>query len=707
MATLEELENGLRKAHAAGNADHARRFADAIRQMRGSQPKQRITAEQARDPSLIPGERYRAAGMEPPKRGSGSSGNRYGDYLAGVGKSIVDTASGIRQYAVDAAGDPANALGPLGKPLLRAVAGDRFDAAAEKSPTLQGVRNYGQRLRNEEAERRRVLPSVSEDPAFALGNVVGTLGQLFTPGAALRGTTAGRAALPTTAGGNALQGLALGTVQPVAGHGERDVNQAVGGLAGWLGAAVPQAVGGTANTLGRMLGGLSSAERAAAQQIVSVAENPAALGVAQPSAVPGVVRTAAQETGDRGVAALERVARGRNPGVFAPIDERNNAARVALLERIAGDDEAMATAEAARNAATSDLRDAAMREGQDYSRMSGIMQDLERARLMLQAQDVAALNAANAPLRSVGGAAPFPVMTQQQIEQQVSGVSRTDLGQLVSRLREISSSNSGNPAVQSTLDRVDSALGDARNSVSGLYNVRKYIDALLTGKAGSDTTAARAATAELMAMKNAVDEEISSRAPTFTDYLSSYREMSKPINRMEFGREMLSRTAAANPADMVGTPLLQAAPFGRAMKDLDAIAARATGFNKAKAADFLTASDLSDLNAIADDMARIAISQRNVSVNSTTDANRYLGDQLANEAAREAAKQLPFGLGALTYFQNKAAAQTQEKMAYLLANPERLREVLAALPSKDRAAVNKVLLQLSARPAAAAPALTE
>ena len=40
MATIEELETGLRKAHAAGNADHARRFADAIRQQRGSQPAQ-------------------------------------------------------------------------------------------------------------------------------------------------------------------------------------------------------------------------------------------------------------------------------------------------------------------------------------------------------------------------------------------------------------------------------------------------------------------------------------------------------------------------------------------------------------------------------------------------------------------------------------------------------------------------------------------
>lgn len=36
MATLEQLENGLRKAHAAGNADHARAFAAEIRKMRMS-----------------------------------------------------------------------------------------------------------------------------------------------------------------------------------------------------------------------------------------------------------------------------------------------------------------------------------------------------------------------------------------------------------------------------------------------------------------------------------------------------------------------------------------------------------------------------------------------------------------------------------------------------------------------------------------------
>lgn len=49
MATIQELEAALRKAHAAGNVDHARRFADAIRKQRGTDPnvgRSGVTREQ-------------------------------------------------------------------------------------------------------------------------------------------------------------------------------------------------------------------------------------------------------------------------------------------------------------------------------------------------------------------------------------------------------------------------------------------------------------------------------------------------------------------------------------------------------------------------------------------------------------------------------------------------------------------------------------
>lgn len=87
MATIAELENALRKAHAAGNVGHAKKFADAIRQMRAQpnaewRPKRR-TADDLR------------AAAEPvdPTEGMGFAQKT----AAGFGKSFVDTGRGVGQ----------------------------------------------------------------------------------------------------------------------------------------------------------------------------------------------------------------------------------------------------------------------------------------------------------------------------------------------------------------------------------------------------------------------------------------------------------------------------------------------------------------------------------------------------------------------------------------------------------------------------------
>ena len=631
---------------------------------RYGEPKQRITAEQARDPSLIPDERYRAAGMEPPKRGSGSSGNRYGDYLAGVGKSIVDTASGIRQYAVDAAGDPANALGPLGKPLLRAIAGDRFDAAAAKSPTLQGVRNYGQRLRNEEAERRRVLPSVSEDPAFALGNVVGTLGQLFTPGAALRGTTAGRAALPTTAGGNALQGLALGTVQPVAGQGERDVNQAVGGLAGWLGAAVPHAVGAATRPVRSAIGDLlgqptaSGVERRAADLIRQEAADVGSLMRPAPSAVPGVQRTLAEESLDPGVARLERQLRGSGPaGVFAPIDQANAAARVRSIEEIAGTDAQMAAANQARTEASQSARSQAMQAG--------------------------------------------PV----------------DVSQTILALEDAIKAQEGRPAVQAGLRQVRDLLfrermagpgtvvGAPEDRITVLENVRQTIGDMLGGRYGGDNAAALQGSRELIGVRDSLNREIGDQVPAFVQYLDAYRQGSVPINRMEIGRELLDRGAGSAIADPVtGVRPLTPAGFSRQANDLDSLAARATGFDKARADQILTPDDIAKIRAVQDDLERQAFRATAGSGGNSMTQERQA---LARRMGRSAIQSVPVVGRFAESLEAMGEKRLNDTLARLIANPEEARRVLSTLNAKDRAVVNKALLQLSARTGAAVPALAE
>lgn len=645
MATIQQLEAALRKADAAGNSADAKRFADAIRKQRTASFSDVSTNVDSSERIIPQGQEFNRI----PQRDDSRSER----VLAGIGKSFVDTGRGIRQTIVNELADPWSntILGRMG------VAPPEIYRKGQS----QGLVDYNKQLKGEEAERRRLDPGFTDDLAFTGGNVGGTLLQILGPGIVARGTAASSALLPTTIRGNAAQGGVIGAIQPVADEAERGTNAFVGALSGAFGTAIPKALGKGFNAFRSALSGqtLSGAERAAGQIIADAAGNPAALKIPAPSAVPGVQRTLAQETGDSGVGAIERMVRGRNPGAFGPQDAENNAARVRVLEGIAGTDADMANALAARSAAGSSARQDAMQAG--------------------------------------------PV----------------DISQTVSLLDDAIAGQEGRPAIQAGLRQVRQLLAQEVESAPGLVttspesriqvldNVRQTIGDMLSGKYGGENAAALQGSRELIGVRDALNSEIGSQVPRFTDYLNAYRQMSQPINRMELGSELLSRASAASPADVVGTPLLQAAPYGRAMGNLDAIAAKATGFSKAKASDILDASDMASLRAIEDDMARIAISQRSPSVGSQTDANQQLGKQLTNEAAREAAKQLPLGLGVLTYFQNKASIQIQEKLAYLLANPAEARRVLAALPPKDRATLNKLLIQLTARPAAAAPALTE
>ena len=69
-----------------------------------------------------------------------------------------------------------------------------------------------------------------------------------------------------------------------------------------------------------------------------------------------------------------------------------------------------------------------------------------------------------------------------------------------------------------------------------LYGVRKHIGDLMDGKVnpGNGRSDARAAARELTSVKSALDNEIDRVVPGFSDYLSKYADMSKPVNQMEF-----------------------------------------------------------------------------------------------------------------------------------------------------------------------------
>src|SRR5690606_6531435 len=121
--------------------------------------------------------------------------------------------------------------------------------------------------------------------------------------------------------------------------GDRRATNVVRGAAyGTAGAALPAGGGKLLSLLRRTGGGatMSGAERKAAEAIAAEASGLQQLMTRQPSAIPGVQRTLAEESLDPGVARLERQMRGQT-NIFQPIDTANNAARVRAIEGFAGD----------------------------------------------------------------------------------------------------------------------------------------------------------------------------------------------------------------------------------------------------------------------------------------------------------------------------------------------------------------------------------
>jgi hypothetical protein len=577
-------------------------------------------------------------------------GDMYKSYIAGVGKSMADSGRGLRQYGVDVAADPSNALGPLGRPILRRYLGQHIDAMAGKSPALQSVRQYADQLRADEAGRRELHPSMTEDPAFAFGDLAGTLGQIFTPGAAMRGTTASRAFLPTSLGGNALQGGALGTIQPNAEEGERERNQGAGVLAGAGGTALAKLVGagakGVRGGLAALLGQqtASGSERKAAQIIAQEAGGIRELLAPQPSAVPGVQRTLAEETLNPGVARLERQIRGQT-NVFQPIDTANNAARVRAIDGFAGDQASLSAAEKARTRASKPLL------GQAYTDR-GVDVDAVRSELATQIK-----------------------------------------------------ASATRPSVQSALLDVQNALSNAGDDVYSLYGVRKYIGDLLSGKAGTDKSYAKAASKELKSIQEVLDDKISAQSPSFSQYLDAYRSGSRPINRMQTGQQLLAPDSGGAVLDpQTGMQVLTPASFSRKARNLDSVAAKATGFKKARADQILEPQDLATIRAIQDDLERQSFrATAGSGGNSMTQERQALQGRMG----RRLASKVPVVGGFVEALDQLGSQRVNERLAYLIANPVEARRVLAALNKQDREVLSKALVQLGGRTGASVPALAE
>lgn len=624
MATLAQIERALRAADAAGNTEDARKLAQAYADTR----RQQQAAAQSQ-PSYDPTE-----GMGTVEK-----------LMAGFGRSFVESGRGLKQAGA---------------------------AVADAIPGVD-LTDYRKNLQSEIDEARRLDAPLLATGAGQLGNFAGNAAQVAIPAfGPLRATAVGRALLPSTIAGNTALGAAFGGLEPVATGESRLTNILAGGAGGAGGAVLGKGIGKTVDVARKLIrSGGNRVDRAAADILNREATDAGKLMTPAPSQVPGVQRTLAEESLDPGIARLERNLRSTT-NFFDPIDRSNNAARVNVLDALAGTDADMAKAVAKRDSLTSALRGEAFAEG-----------------------DAAAQAAQQARALNLPG--------------------DTGMDALQRQIQSIAGQNSGRPSVQSALNDVSRALSNSSDSVGGLYSVRQYIGDLLSGKAGSDKAYAQSATRELMQMRDALDDELSRRAPTFSKYLSAYQEHSIPINRMEIGRELAAPNSGSAILDPVtGKQVLTPAQFSKKARDLDAVAQKATGFAKAKAEDILDPFDIAQIKAIQDDLERQSFrGTAGSGGNSQTFERQALDERMAKRAAGAVAGRIPV-VG--PYLQDFAAMleksgndRVKERLAYLVANPDEARRVLQALPQGSRDVLSGVLAQMggAATRAAVAAASTQ
>lgn len=608
MATLAELERALVAADAAGNTEDARALAQAIAAQR--QPKAQPTPERA------------------PRATDNMSG--LDRFRAGIGKSLVDTGTGLAQVAL-------RNLTPQ-VPDFITRAGDRVEQAIG-SPTYSNARRavFGaynaprQGLERKVAERREIDKDLMDTGAGLAGNVVGTLAQLAAPGIAARGTATAPLLLPTSVRGSVAQGAVFGSAQPVASQDEVLENAGWGAFGGGAGSVIPAAGGLIARTAKRAAAPFTQrgTEEAAARVIRGFAEDPARL-VRNPSSVPGVQRTLAEETLDPGIAQLQRAVSAQKGAPFDSLRRGNNAARVGAIRQFAGDEADIAAAEAARDAAAVPL--------------------LQRA-------------------ETVTGVDTQPV--RDYVQQAIDA-------------------NATRPTVRNAVRDVQAALNEAGDDVSSLYNLRKYIDDLLQGRVGGEQGYARAASRELQGVKGALDQQLESASPEFGQYLDLYRSGSAPINRMQAGQELLRRSRSSNNDPVTDLEVLTPAAFSRSARNLDAVAAGGTGFGKAKASTVFEPSDLATIKNVNDDLARQAFADT-AGRGSGSDTFQKLatnGDILG--AVQELGVNIP-GSGIIRMLGSKGRERVNAKLVEILTDPARAQDVLRRTSASDRKVIQGVL----------------
>lgn len=412
-------------------------------------------------------------------------------------------------------------------------------------------------------EKRTVDSALNKTFAGKFGNITGQVA-LALPTAWVPGAN--------TLVGAGVVGGGLGALQPTTKDESVLKNIAIGGAGGVGGQIAGRAIGAGYQAAKAMVQPFTKkGQQAIAQRVLTqFAADPSKIASAAGSkTATGAAPTLAEATGDTGLATLERSLAQQDPQVAAAFLQRaadNNAARVGVVQNIAGDEAKRAAAVAARELAAGDMYQAATNA---VYQMDGRLQNLLSRPAVQQAMGRAKTLAANQ-----GREFAFEVPRPAALDALAGAGGETLRGKATTQI-----------------------------TGQGLQDLKMALDDMLTdptsgfaGQAGSTLKNLRGQIVDWMEQAN----------PAFKQARTSYAAASKPINQMDVGQRLLDKTTAAM-RDMGGNQRLQANAFARALNDEQALVRGATGFKGVNALeDVMDPQQIAALQAVRSELERVS-----------------------------------------------------------------------------------------------------
>lgn len=377
----------------------------------------------------------------------------------------------------------------------------------------------------------------------------------------------------TTLLGNAGRMAIAGGLPGVLEYGSLDERGMRGALGAAAGAALPLAgagiksgksfleplyQGGRQKIAGRVL------NRVAGDNADVVAQR---LATAAP-VLPGSMPTAGQVAESGGIAALERAASASNPEAYTQRYMQQAAARLGALRGIAKDAPTLEAAELARDAASGSLYTQAKTAIMEKSPELASALDRLPSSVITHAQKLAKL--AGEPLQ-IGKDVPEQIVSSGVLDAAGKAITKTI------------------PAKT------------AKYSGKALHYIKLALDDSLSkvGEGSLGNTEKRL----MMGVKENFLDAVDSGIPAYGQARQKFAELSRPVNQMQIGQELLDKlTPALSDHGALGQET--AATFARALRNGDALAANATGFKGATLANVMDPSQMQTLAAIGQDLGR-------------------------------------------------------------------------------------------------------